>query len=72
MNCINRFQNSQALSVSVVNNYSQYHLMRIFMDKFHQGVKYTVQIAIHQAELVREEKLLTKDIYLTHIYRMTI
>ena len=30
--------------------------MHIFLDKFHQDGKYNTQIAIHQAELRREEK----------------
>ena len=30
--------------------------MHTFLDSFHQGGKYTTQIAIHQAELRREEK----------------
>ena len=30
--------------------------MHIFLDNFHQGGKYSAQIAIHQAELRREEK----------------
>ena len=30
--------------------------MHIFLDNFHQGGKYTAQIASHQAELVRDEK----------------
>ena len=30
--------------------------MHIFLDKFHQGGKYTAQIASHQAELRREKK----------------
>ena len=34
--------------------------MQIFLDKFHQGGKYSVQIANHQAELSREEKLTGK------------
>ena len=29
--------------------------MHILLDKFHQGGKYTFQIASHQAELIREE-----------------
>ena len=29
--------------------------MNIFLDNFHQGGKYSAQIAIHQAELRREE-----------------
>ena len=31
--------------------------MHILLDKFHQGVNYTPQIANHQAELRREEKI---------------
>ena len=30
--------------------------MHIFLDNFHKGGKYSAQIAIHQAELRREEK----------------
>ena len=54
-NYIKIFQNSQALSVSVRNSYSEGQLMHIFLDNFQQGGKYTAQIAIHQAELRREE-----------------
>ena len=53
---IKRFQNAHALSVSVGNIYSEDQLMHIFMDNFHQGAKYSSQIASHQAELRREEK----------------
>ena len=56
MNYIKIFQNAQALSVSVGNNYSKDQLMHIFMDNFHQGGKYSAQIASHQAELRREGK----------------
>ena len=56
INYIKRFQNSHALSVSVGNSYSEDQLMHIFLDNFHQGVKYSAQIASHQAELRREEK----------------
>ena len=55
MKYIKRFQNAQALSVSVGNNYSEYQLMHILLDNFHHGGKYTAQIASHQAELRREE-----------------
>ena len=54
MNYIKSFQNTQALSVSVGNTYSEYQLIHIFMDKIHQGGKYSAQIASHQAELRRE------------------
>ena len=54
MNYIKRFQNTQALSFSVGNNYSEDQLMQFFVDNFHQGEKYFAQIASHQAELRRE------------------
>ena len=56
INYIKRFQNAYALSVSVGNSYSEDQLMHTFMNNFHQGVKYSAQIASHQAELRREEK----------------
>ena len=56
MNKSKRFQTTQDLTVLVGNNYSEDQLMHTFMDKFHQGGKYSAQIAIHQAELRREGK----------------
>ena len=56
INYITRFQNAHALSVSVGNSYSEDQLMQTFLDNFHQGGKYSAQIASHQAELRREEK----------------
>ena len=55
-NYIKRFQNAHALSVLVGNIYSEDQLMHIFQDNFHQGGKYSAQIASHQAELRREER----------------
>ena len=56
INYIKRFQNVHALSVSVGNSYSEDQLMHTIMDNFHQGGKYSAQIARHQAELRIEEK----------------
>ena len=56
MNYIKIFQNAQGLSVSVGNNYSEYQLMSIFLDNFHQGGKHYFQIVSHQAELSRKGK----------------
>ena len=53
MNYIKRFQNKQALSVSLVNSYSEDQLMHILLDNFHQGGKCSAHIVIHQAELRR-------------------
>ena len=39
INYIKRFQNSHALSVLVVNTYSEDQLMNTFLDNFHQGGK---------------------------------
>ena len=55
INYIMRFQNAQDLSVSVGNSYCGDQIMHTFMDNFHQGGKYSAQIASHQAELRREE-----------------
>ena len=38
------------------NSYSEDQLMHTFLDNFHQGGKYSAQIASHQAELRREEE----------------
>ena len=54
INYIKRFQNAQALSVSVGNSYSEDQIMHTFLDNFRQGVKYSAQLASHQAELRRE------------------
>ena len=56
INYIKRFQNAHALSVLVVNRYSEYQLMHAFLDNFQQGGKYSARVASHQAEVRREEK----------------
>ena len=61
-----RFQNAQALSVPVKNNYSEDKLMNIFLYNFHQDGKYTAQISSQQAELRIEEKF-TDQKYLSII-----
>ena len=72
MNYIKIFQNEQALSVSVGNYYSEYKLMHILLDNFHQGGKYSAQIVRNQEELRREENFTDQNLYLFHIYRMII
>ena len=37
MNCINIFQNSQALSASLGNSYSEDQFMHILLDNLYQG-----------------------------------
>ena len=64
MNYITLFQHAHAFSISVGNNYYEYKLMHIFLDKFHQGGKYSAQIASHQAELIREVNF-TDQIFLS-------
>ena len=49
INYIKRFQNAQALSVSVENSYSEDQIMHTFLDNFHQSGKYSAQLASHQA-----------------------
>ena len=55
INYIKRFQNAQDLSISAGNSYSEDQSMHTFLDNFHQGGKYSAQIASHLAELIREE-----------------
>ena len=55
INYIKIFQNAHYLSVSVVNSYYDDQLMHTFLDNFHQGGKYSAQIASHQAELSIKE-----------------
>ena len=50
MNYIQILQNAQALSVSVLNSYSEDQQMQRFLDDFHQGGKYSAQIDSHQEE----------------------
>ena len=61
MNYIGRFQNARVLSVSVGKSYSEDQLMHTFLDNFHQGGKYSAQIANHQAELRREKNVQIKN-----------
>ena len=70
MNYIKRFQNAQDLSVPVGNSYSEDQLMHIFLDKFHQGGKYSSQISSHKAELTREDNF-TDQKYLSITYLQT-
>ena len=49
INYIKRFRNTHALSVSVGNSYSEDQLMHTFLDNFHQGGKYSAEIATDQA-----------------------
>ena len=70
MNYINIFKNTQALSVSVGNNYSEDQLMHIFLDNFDQRGKYSTKIASHQAEL-RREKTFTDQKSLSILYLQT-
>ena len=49
INYIKRFQNAQALLVSVGNSYSEDQIMHIFLYNFQQSVKYSAQLASHQA-----------------------
>ena len=51
---IKRFQNTQALSVSVGKSYSEDQIMHTFLDNFLHSGKYSAQLASHQAELRRE------------------
>ena len=51
MNYIKIFQNTEALSFFVGYSYSEDQIMHTFLDNFHQGGKYSAQIASYQVEL---------------------
>ena len=72
INYVQKSQDLQTLSVSVGNSYSEFQLMHTFLDDFHQGGKYSAQIARHQAEFRREENLTDKNLYLSHPNRLII
>ena len=55
------FQNANSLSISLGNSYSEDQLMHTFLDNFQQCGKYLAQIASHQAELKREERLIDQN-----------
>ena len=63
INYIKRFQNAHAFSVSVGNSYSEDQIMHIFLDNFHQGGKYSSQLASHQTELRRNETFPDQKIF---------
>ena len=58
---IKKFQNVEALLVLVGKSYTGDQLIHIFLDKFHQGEKYTAHLKTHQAELRREGRLTYQD-----------
>ena len=72
MNYIKIFQNAQTLSVSVWNYYSEDKMVHIFLDNFHKGGKYSAQIASNQADIGEKKNTPTKNIYLSHPYRLII
>ena len=46
--------------------------MHTFLDNFHQGGKYSAQIASHQAELRKEQKFTDKNHWTSHPYILII
>ena len=64
-----RFQNAKALEISVVNSYTEDHLMHTLLETFQQGGKYYSRIILHQTELRREEKSWIKNHYLHLSYK---
>ena len=69
MNYNKIFQNTQDLSVSVLDTYSKDQLMHTFLDNFLRGGKYSTQIASHQAGL-RIEKPFTdkKSLHISSLH----
>ena len=72
MNYIKIFKNEEASSFFVGNSYSEDQMMHTFLDNFRQRGKYSAKISSHQAELRKEENFQTKNIYLSHPYRLII
>ena len=72
MNYSKIFQNSETLSVSVGNSYSEDQLMLIFLGNFHKGGKYSAHIASQQAQLRREGTFTDQNLYLSHPYTLII
>ena len=70
INYIKIFQNAHDSSVSAGNSYNEDQLMHTFLNNFHQGRQYSAQIAIHQAELRRENILLTKNHWKFYHYKL--
>ena len=55
-NYINRFQNVQALYVSVGKSHSEDQFMYIFLDNFHQGGKYTAYVGTKALNMRHQAK----------------
>ena len=58
INNIKRFHNAKALVISIVNIYTEDHIMHTFLENFYQSGKYSAQIASHQAESRIEERII--------------
>ena len=68
INDIKRFHDAKDLEISVGNSYSEDQLMHTFLDNFHKGGKDSGQIAIHKAELSREETFVDqKSLYISDL-----
>ena len=46
MDNIKKFQNAEALSVSIGNSYSEDQMIHTFIDNFYQGGKYSAQMCV--------------------------
>ena len=68
MNYIKIINNAHTLSVSVGNTYSEDQLTHIFLDNFHQGEKYSAQIANYKEELTRKGEFIDqKYLYISSL-----
>ena len=52
------------MGISLRNSYTEYELFHTLVEIFQQCGKYSARIAIHQAELRKEENVLIKNHYL--------
>ena len=72
INYVKRFHDYKALVILVGNSCSEDHLIITFLESFLQGVNYSVQIAIHQAELRREETFFDKNNYIYLTFKLIV
>ena len=72
INYIKIFQNAKTLEISVVNSYSEDHLMYTLLENLQKGGKPSAQISSHQEELTRQEKNVDKNNLLCLTYKLII
>ena len=62
INYIKIFHSAKDLGISVGNSYTEDQPMQNFLENVQKGGKFSTQIATHQAELGREEKIIDQKL----------